>query len=147
MLRPGSWMFLEFSRFLVINAHYMTQYNSLHIWFPIFRKQFLLQLEFDLLIQIVFIIQRVIHFPDSFVLIYFQLFKNIWVSVLIVVLLGIYNHMHAVAFVIYFAGGYQVGAYRIIFWQVCCEIHFLPFENLLELAASWKSKLSQVPAF
>lgn len=45
------------------------------------------------------------------------------------------------------ACGDQVRAHRIVLRQICGEVHFLPFKDLLDVLSPWEAELPQVPAF
>ena len=55
--------------------------------------------------------------------------------------------MHSVALVVYLSCGNQIRTNRVLLWQICSEVHFLPLEHLSEIIRSGKAKFTQVPSF
>ena len=53
--------------------------------------------------------------------------------------------MHSIALTANLASGHQVAGQRCVLGQICSEIHFLPFEFLLEAVLAREAKLTQMP--
>ena len=54
--------------------------------------------------------------------------------------------MHAKLKPIKSSPGDQISAKGVLFWQICCEVHFLPLVSLLDVLISWETELSQMPS-
>ena len=55
--------------------------------------------------------------------------------------------MHPVALFADSTCGYEVRTKRVVLWQICSEVHLLPFESLAKFFLPWEAKLSQMPTF
>ena len=76
-----------------------------------------------------------------------KLFKHFRFPILFAIFLRVDHHVHSITLVFNFASGHKIRANRILLWQICSEVHFLPLKHFFKIVCAREPKLSKMPTF